>query len=1329
VNKTFKKERLSQLSKNKFEEIIYSFDSSLLDRITCILDYRTPLFQGLFLHSFNEFEIKILIEPLDLFNYKNISNFNKDEIESIFIQFVAVNGFLSDNELDFIDLKRFAIVKESGTYIVKFHIRIDDNKIPLETNINKLNYIADIFNKSKYFYDLNLDNIKIKYNELKKKYQKENIFYIYRYKDFSSNFLNLYKLENIKNNANTIINIKTGDNAVNKIIKSSLYSNLYSDNLIIFNIDKNVGNIINYIIKNIPDAFIKKSKDKYEFMDIINLFENIVAQASVKSIVFFLDRNIDNEEKVFFKYLLRMTNLRKIVLISFRINIDMQFDLELNENPRNYFVIGDSTSTKNRTPDNSTVIKSPIHKKLITKLKENKIDEVLAILLDTLIKRHGITFKKLLVDILYDNIDKIVDNEDIMEVFLNFLIREERLILADTILKSIKTKKINFAFARLKEIQICRIRRDYKKMRELLGRLPKKNPKQYQSELNYLKFYYADKYESNKNAKFFYNKIKDEYYLNMADLQICDRLISLSEFEEAFIKLSIIKKYFKKHGCKYGALETDSVLAKYYRKIGDKSKSEYIYKSTYFNAEINNYTLLSGSLLLDIGNLFYALDDFNQAAFWYNKSLHMYGKIKNENGIAICEFNLSEIYVMKGEWNKAQACMEKALINDKKAEREESIAIDSYNLAHMELLKNNIEKAIEYVEMSTRSFEKKGIPSGIIETRLLNLIIQFHTVTKKALDDFERQYLSKFNENQKSVLSLLRDAVNNSKTDIVINKLKKITSIRLKFEMIVFFIRVSKNYKFYNLLKEVTVLLSNRDKNYFYYEYHYIYFDYYCQIDELIDEKKMLFLDVYYFFLKNGRIVSDNVMKLKQKLDEKGKFNNLINNAKTVDEYQKWKTVSDFYNSFLFEAQNLFCADLVFLNIYSDKKLLFNFTNKKEYNELIDEIIENSIKTLSFMHLSINDIRKLKNSGKISYNYSLTKIIKWKISNDFFAILVFGLNKNDLKHIDIYSENGGFFDKYRYLFLDFYANKILNCEKMSFIIGNSEKIEEVKYKIIKLSKKKFHILITGESGTGKELIAKAIHNLSDRLDKPFVPVNIAAIPESLIEAELFGTRRGAFTGANEDRVGLIESADKGTLFLDEIGEIPVNLQAKLLRTLDSGEIRRLGENRLRKVDIRILSATNKNLPNMIKNGEFREDLFYRIANLEIKSPSLRERMSDIPLLVRYFLIKYKFDIKDENEILNIINYLMKFSYKGNIRELQSKIKEVITYYPDYDDDCKDNGERKINGGLFDLRDNYEKSIIVRTLKANDNNKQLTARDLNISRVYLSKLIKKHGIRG
>ena len=165
-------------------------------------------------------------------------------------------------------------------------------------------------------------------------------------------------------------------------------------------------------------------------------------------------------------------------------------------------------------------------------------------------------------------------------------------------------------------------------------------------------------------------------------------------------------------------------------------------------------------------------------------------------------------------------------------------------------------------------------------------------------------------------------------------------------------------------------------------------------------------------------------------------------------------------------------------------------------------------------------------------------------------------------------------------------------------------------------------LITGESGSGKELIAKAIHKLSDRKDNPFVSVNCAAIPETLLESELFGYEKGAFTGASKQHAGKFERASKGSIFLDEIGDISPGLQAKLLRVLQNKEIERLGGTRAIKVDMRLISATNKNLDNAVREGSFREDLLYRVKVFEIKVPPLRERIKDIPLLSDYFVRKY-----------------------------------------------------------------------------------------------------------
>ena len=195
-------------------------------------------------------------------------------------------------------------------------------------------------------------------------------------------------------------------------------------------------------------------------------------------------------------------------------------------------------------------------------------------------------------------------------------------------------------------------------------------------------------------------------------------------------------------------------------------------------------------------------------------------------------------------------------------------------------------------------------------------------------------------------------------------------------------------------------------------------------------------------------------------------------------------------------------------------------------------------------------------------------------------------------------------------------------------------MKEVIKTCLKIAKTKASVLIRGESGTGKELIAKAIHYNSDRAQAPFITINCAAIPETLLEAELFGYEKGAFTGAYTSKPGKFELADGGTLFLDEIGDLPLPLQAKLLRVLQEQTFERLGSTKVIKVDVRIIAATNRELEQMIKKGEFREDLYYRLSVVPIHLPPLRERKEDIPLLVSHFLKKICKKIKDKEHNLS-----------------------------------------------------------------------------------------------
>ena len=238
---------------------------------------------------------------------------------------------------------------------------------------------------------------------------------------------------------------------------------------------------------------------------------------------------------------------------------------------------------------------------------------------------------------------------------------------------------------------------------------------------------------------------------------------------------------------------------------------------------------------------------------------------------------------------------------------------------------------------------------------------------------------------------------------------------------------------------------------------------------------------------------------------------------------------------------------------------------------------------------------------------------------------------------------------------------IVDDEKLP-MIGNSQAMQNVYRTIAKLMKTDLTVLITGESGTGKELVAKAIHDYSSRVNNDFVVLNMAAIPRDLIESELFGYEKGAFTGAEKTTIGYFEKAEKGTLFLDEIGDMPFEVQARLLRVLQMGEYSRVGGREVIKSDVRIISATNKNLKECVESGTFREDLYYRLNVVKINVPHLRDRKSDIILLSNFFLKKFSNGSKKINE--DCIKLLEKYKWPGNVRELENFFKKISVLYPD-----------------------------------------------------------------
>ena len=341
--------------------------------------------------------------------------------------------------------------------------------------------------------------------------------------------------------------------------------------------------------------------------------------------------------------------------------------------------------------------------------------------------------------------------------------------------------------------------------------------------------------------------------------------------------------------------------------------------------------------------------------------------------------------------------------------------------------------------------------------------------------------------------------------------------------------------------------------------------------------------------------------------------------------------------------------------------------------------------------------------------------------------------------------------------VDFDTNKKLP------MIGSSPIMQNIYKNIAKTTKTNFSVLITGESGTGKELVAKTIHSFSARSDAPFIVINMASLPKNLIESELFGYEKGAFTGADKQTLGFFEKASGGTLFLDEIGDMPFDIQARLLRVLQFGEFSRVGGREQIKIDVRIISATNKNLIDSINHGEFREDLYYRLNVINIDLPALRLREGDVLSLANHFLIKYSQKTKyfDESGVNAIKNY----DWPGNIRELENFIKKVsvlssdntidgytVENFLNYSSNNSDNlniknknkkqslksyledffeefynsiGENEENLNLYEkFISEFEKPIIIKTLKFCNGNQLKASKILGLNRNTLrSKMLK------
>ncbi len=384
--------------------------------------------------------------------------------------------------------------------------------------------------------------------------------------------------------------------------------------------------------------------------------------------------------------------------------------------------------------------------------------------------------------------------------------------------------------------------------------------------------------------------------------------------------------------------------------------------------------------------------------------------------------------------------------------------------------------------------------------------------------------------------------------------------------------------------------------------------------------------------------------------------------------------------------------------------------------EFLDWISKSEIKTPVIMisaHSSLENAVRATKKGAFDF-------LEKPIDRDKLLISV----RNAIKSYDIYKEN-----------LELKST----IENEWEIIGKSKPIIEILETIEKVAPTDARILISGENGTGKELVARAIHNKSSRNEAPFIEVNCAAIPKELIESELFGHVKGSFTGAIKDHTGKFELADGGTLFLDEIGDMSLEAQAKVLRAVEEGRIQRVGGDSYISVDVRIISATNKNLIEEIKAGNFREDLFHRLNVIPIYVPPLRERRDDIPILIEYFNNKLasKNGLQKKEFSKEAVNAIMSLKLSGNIRELKNLVERIMIMVPEKVvklDAIKKYLPVDISGvdNLFDITNSFaefkertEKMFIEKHLNLNNWNISKTAEALGIQRSHLYNKIAKY----
>ncbi|MDQ1352832.1 MAG: Nif-specific regulatory protein [Acidobacteriota bacterium] len=1325
-----------------------------LRQVEIIANLHSNLFQTPAYYNYNHFQIDLWFDADDEGEENAtaiMETLDREVVEQAFVQGLALWNLAKKMELDFIDFSRWQLLPDpydtradqQRRFTVKFPIRLPLPGLPAEPGP-----LLACFQNNKYLQGVNEKNYLEFFHRLAGKYTfLPHQAYVYRYDEFASMILNSYSIDELQSEANIKIRIRAADQVQEKIIKRHLYRNYVAEGIFFVDLgkqslDSDLPGCITRLISESDSKGNENNEGEQYLPDdpvsVIQRLDLFLKKSSFKSFVLLMDGLKSKEDAEFINYLAHSSGITNIILIVFDTLAPapngsgssgctdrVEFDLELNETPVNLlqdYIRFDKPGKK-----------VPLRREARIASAENFRSQV-----EILVKQGETNSAAALI---HANMEK------------------------------------DPVFLKLKLGQVYRVEKDHPRMHTLLEEIKTDINEPWQDEFYYLNFIYCEKISDVRSADRYLKKIKNPLFVHLANIKLSDRYIYQGQYEKAENLLNEAIIYLAENKYPWDEIDACTQWAKLLRQKKEFGEAEKLYKNLFIKSEMKNLGLLSGYITVDLGNLYFSRDDFSQAEAWYRKTLKIFRNHKNRNGVILAESNLVEINKIKGNWQETKTQLKSILAYDKERESLDAVAIDYVNIAHLEYLKHNDSGAREYLRKALNFFEERKNAAGIIECTLLNLKLTYlfqegvsgvstsreYPVPASAFPGKYREHMTHDQEILFSLFTLLMPKEGAASATSVTSAssassrqagfaarvkdmIERIESRLLRFEIITLCVLAGCPGKtgLLELLKSLSMQLSRKTRNYHFYEYFYVYFNDRLEKDkrservDIDDGEKSIFMDMYYFFLRNKRKLSPAVIDYKNRLEEKDSAYDVFRSADLVGDYVHWKIPEDFFDSLVKELKKVVPVDRVQLVIYEheNKTPVFRFSSEARFKEITAEIMDHTPHGLEDLNLTLENIKQsFKSSEKAFYYYRNTKVLLWKLSDTLFGVLLLGFLTEDYFDFDLKKRRPELLKNLASLIHKYYENDFKVNHKLNWLIGQSPAMKRLKEQILKVSKVDFALLIRGESGSGKDLAARAVHLLSKRAGKPFVPVNAAAIPENLLEAELFGYKKGAFTGAAESKTGLIETANQGTLFLDEIADLPLTLQAKLLRVLQENEIRRLGETHTVKVDFRLICATNKDLKKLIQKGEFREDLFFRIQDLTIDVPSLGERLGDIPLLARHFLEKYKFPVRDEGEIQRVIQWLEGRVWAGNVRELESTVKRMITYYPDFemesggDFPCSSVSISPGEGvGLIAARESLERGMVLHALQENDWNQQRAARSLKITRQYIGKLMKKYGIK-